>query len=285
MHNLLDFLRKYNYVFLFLLLEIASFVLLFRFNNFQGSVWFTSANAVVASINGVYGDVMAYLNLQTVNRDLTQRNIVLQQQVEQLRLALDRAGHDSTYTEQRIAEILSDYQMIPARVVSNTSRGTNNYLVIDQGEKQGVRPEMGVVGGGGVVGIVYLVEANHSLVIPVTNNKSSISCRVRGQNYHGFLQWDGGSFRRAHVDDVPRYAEAKVGEVIETSGYSSMFPPGIFVGRVRKVSNSPDGQSYRLEVSLGTDFSNIRDVSVIATPHKAEVDSLYHRADLNMPAE
>ena len=99
MRNLLDFLRKFNYVFLFLLLEIASFVLLFRFNNFQGSVWFTSANTVVATINGAYGDMMAYLNLQTVNRDLTQRNIVLQQQVEQLRVALARATHDSTYTE------------------------------------------------------------------------------------------------------------------------------------------------------------------------------------------
>lgn len=278
MHNLLDFLRKYNYVFLFLLLEIASFVLLFRFNNFQGSVWFTSANSAVAAVNGVYADVVAYLNLQAVNKDLTQRNVVLQQQVEQLRLALNKATHDSTYTEKRIAEILTDYEMIPARVVSNTARGTNNYLVIDRGEAHGVRPEMGVVGGGGVVGIVYLVEAHHALVIPVTNNKSSISCRVRGQNYHGFLQWDGGSLRRAHVDDVPRYAKAKTGEVIETSGYSSMFPPGIFVGRVKAVGNSPDGQSYRLEVSLGTDFANIRDVSVIATPHKAEIDSLYHRA-------
>lgn len=283
MHNLLDFLRKYNYVFLFLLLEIASFVLLFRFNNFQGSVWFTSANTVVATINGAYGDMMAYLNLQTVNRDLTQRNIVLQQQVEQLRVALAKASHDSTYTEKRIAEILSDYEMIPARVVSNTTRGSNNYLVIDRGSAHGVSTEMGVVGGGGVVGIVYLVEQHHSLVIPVTNKKSNISCRVRGQSYHGFLQWEGGSLRRAFVDDIPRYAAAKVGEVVETSGYSSMFPPGIFVGRVKKVGNSPDGQSYRLDVSLGTDFANIRDVSVIATPHKVEIDSLYRRADSQLP--
>ena len=46
MRNLLNFLIKYNYWFLFLLLEVASFILLFRFNHYQQSVYFTSANGV-----------------------------------------------------------------------------------------------------------------------------------------------------------------------------------------------------------------------------------------------
>ena len=113
----------------------------------------------------------------------------------------------------------------------------------------------------------------------MTNSKSSISCRVRGQNYFGYLQWDGASTRMAYVDDIPRYAKARKGSVVETSGYSSVFPPGIFVGRVHHVSNSSDGQSYRLDVVLGNDLGNLRDVSVVATPYKAEIDSLTLRAD------
>ena len=138
---------------------------------------------------------------------------------------------------------------------------------------------MGVVGGGGVVGIIYLVGPHHSLVLPVTNSKSSISCCVRGSHYFGYLLWDGGSTRRAHVDDVPRYAKVRTGNIIETSGYSSVFPPGIFVGRVHRVTNSSDGQSYRLDVVLGTDFGNVRDVNVVLTPYKAEIDSLRAKAD------
>ena len=65
-----------------------------------------------------------------------------------------------------------------------------------------------------------------------------------------------------------------VGQAVETSGYSAVFPPGIFVGRVRKVRNSSDGQSYRLDVTLGTNFANLRDVSVVTTPYKAEIDTL-----------
>lgn len=164
--------------------------------------------------------------------------------------------------------------MVPATVVSNSMERTNNYLVIDRGTADGIRPEMGVVGGGGVVGIVYLTGPHHSLVIPVTNRKSSISCRVRGQSYFGYLQWDGASLLMAYLDDVPRYAKVKVGQAVETSGYSAVFPPGIFVGRVKRIRNSADGQSYRLDVNLGTNFANLRDVSVVTTPYKAEIDTL-----------
>ena len=83
----------------------------------------------------------------------------------------------------------------------------------------------------------------------------------------------------AQLDDVPRYAKARKGSVIETSGYSSVFPPGIFVGRVHKVSNSSDGQSYRLDIVLGTDFANLRDVNVVVTPYRAEIQQLQQQAD------
>lgn len=277
MHNLLDFLRKYNYVFLFLLLEILSLTLLFRFNSFHGSVWFSAANSAVAKVNRVYGDVNYFIHLQDVNRELTTQNIALQAETEKLRQALYDATRDSTQTEKAMAEKLKGYELIPATVVSNSSERTNNYLVIDRGERDGVRPEMGVIGGGGVVGIVYLTGPNYSLVIPITNRKSSISCRVRGQNYFGYLQWDGSSLRQAYVDDIPRYAKVEKGQVVETSGFSAVFPPGIFVGRVRERRNSTDGQSYRIDITLGTNFANLRDVSVVSTPYKAEIDTLQHQ--------
>ena len=274
MHNLLDFVRKYSYFFLFMLLEVTSLALLFRFNSYQGSVWFSAANSAVARIDGLYGNTLAYINLNEVNKDLTARNIQLQREAELLRSQLHQFTKDTTLTEQIMHEKLKDYTMIPATVVSNSNERDNHYLVIDKGTIDGIKPEMGVVGGGGVVGIVYLTGPHHSLVIPVTNRKSSISCRVRGQSYFGYLQWDGSSMRRAYVDDIPRYARVKKGEAVETSGYSSVFPPGIFVGRIRSISNSPDGQSYKLDVTLGTNFANLRDVEVVATPYKAEIDTL-----------
>lgn len=278
MHNLLEFVRKYAYFFLFAVLEVASMALLFRFNNYQGSVWFSAANSAVASVDALYGSAISYVNLGKVNSQLTADNVRLQREAEQLRSVIHSLTRDTTQTERLMMQTLKDYTMIPATVVSNSNERNNNYLVIDKGETEGVRAEMGVVGGGGVVGIVYLTGPHHSLVIPVTNRKSSISCRVRGQSYFGYLQWDGSSMRSAFVDDIPRYARVKQGEVIETSGYSAVFPPGIFVGRIRSIQNSPDGQSYKLGVALGTNFANLRDVQVVATPYKAEIDTLQAHA-------
>lgn len=273
-NNLIDFIRKYCYIFLFILFETISMILLFRFNSYQGSVWFSAANSVAAGINSTYSNVMNFFNLEQVNQELTAQNIALQRETEHLRQSLITATKDTTITEKLMREKLVGYNMVPATVVSNSAERSNNYLVIDRGEKDGIRPEMGVVGGGGVVGIIYLTGPHHSLVIPVTNRKSSISCRVRGQNYFGYLQWDGSSMLSAYVDDVPRYAKVKVGQAIETSGYSAVFPPGIFVGRVRTIRNSTDGQSYSLDVTLGTNFANLRDVLVVTTPYKAEIDTL-----------
>lgn len=273
-NNLIDFIRKYCYIFLFILFETISMILLFRFNSYQGSVWFSAANSVAAGINSTYSNVMNFFNLEQINQELTAQNIALQRETEHLRQSLITATKDTTITEKLMREKLVGYNMVPATVVSNSAERSNNYIVIDRGEKDGIRPEMGVVGGGGVVGIIYLTGPHHSLVIPVTNRKSSISCRVRGQNYFGYLQWDGSSMLSAYVDDVPRYAKVKVGQAIETSGYSAVFPPGIFVGRVRTIRNSTDGQSYRLDVTLGTNFANLRDVLVVTTPYKAEIDTL-----------
>ena len=274
MHNLLDFLRKYAYFFLFLLLESLSLLLLFRFNHYQGSVAFSAANAAVARVETGYAEALAYLQLQGVNRQLTEENMRLQMQTNRLREALMTATRDTCITQRLMMERLADYELIAARVVQNSQGYRDNYIVIDRGTTDGVQPEMGVVGGGGVVGIVYLTGRHHSLVIPVTNSKSSISCRVRGQRYFGYLQWNGGDMMHAYVDDFPRYAKVKKGEAVETSGYSSVFPPGIFVGRISGIENSPDGQSYKLDIVLGTHFGNLRDVSVVATPYKAEIDTL-----------
>ncbi len=274
MNNLLEILRKYYYLVLFLLLEVVSFLLLVRHNSYQGSVWLTSANAGAASINRAYDDVVAYANLRNVNRSLTTDNLKLQAENDALRNALREATRDTLDTELRLRRTLKDFQTIEATVISNQQSGGNNYLIIDRGAADGIRPEMGVVGGNGIVGIVHLVNDRHALVVPVVNSKSSISCRLRGQDYFGYLSWEGGSRRRVRLDDIPRYAKVEKGDIVETSGYSAVFPAGLFVGRVCGIENSSDGQGYSLEVNLGTNFSNIRNVSVVQMAAKAEVDSL-----------
>jgi rod shape-determining protein MreC len=241
-------------------------------------VWLSGANTAVASVNRWYLDVWSYLNLQSANQSLTSFNTRLQLENDRLREALLTLQADSARKASAVLRNLVDYETLPAKVISNSKGGSNSYIVIDRGQRHGVRGDMGVVSGNGVVGVVYLAGEEYSLVIPVMNNKSNISCRIQGQRYFGYLTWDGKDSRHAYVDDIPRHAHVEKGLTIETSGHSSVFPPGIFVGTIETVENSADGQSYKLGLLLGTDFANLRDVNVITTPYKAAVDSLFRKA-------
>ena len=170
MRNLLNFFLKYNHWFLFLLLEIISFALLFRFNNYQAGAFFTSSNRLVGAVYEMANDVTGYFHLKTINDELVERNVQLEMQLEMLSEALEEMSVDSTGLEQLKKEALKDCRLYKAKVIKNSLTHADNYITIDKGEADGIRSEMGVVNGNGVVGIVYLTSSHYSVVIPVLNS-------------------------------------------------------------------------------------------------------------------
>ena len=271
MRNLLDFLKKYHHWFLFLLLEVTSGVLLFQYNSYHGSVWLSSANAVVGKIYEWESEALSFFTMSKANEELATRNFYLERQVDQLRRLYAEATTDTTEMQRRELEFLSQYQLIPAKVVDNSLNKMENLMTIDKGRKDGVEVDMGVACGNGIVGVVYLVGDHYSVVIPVLNATSSrISCTIRGRGYFGYLHWYGGDPTVAYVEDVPRHAKFKLGEWVVTSGFSSIFPSGVLVGKIEQAYNSSDGLSYKLKVQLSTDFSCVRDVVVISDKSIAE---------------
>lgn len=265
MRNLIEFIKKYNHWFVFVLLEVVSFVLLFKFNSYQGSVWFSSANAVAGKVYEVDAAVKNYFSLTKINEQLNQRNLYLEQTVRRLQDKIERLEphEDSSWLALTQAEVLKDYKLIPAKVITNSVDKRDNFITIDKGRADGVRKDMGVACGNGVVGVVYMVSEHYAVVIPLLNSKSNVSVTIRKRGYYGYLHWTGGAADLAYVDDIPRHAHFRLGDFVETSGYSSIFPPGIIAGQVLHVYNSADGLSYRVQVRLTTDFGNLRDVCVI----------------------
>ena len=270
MRNLLNFFLKYNYWFLFILLEVISFALLFRFNNYQGSAFFTSSNQVAGMAYEAANNVTGYFHLKSINDDLVQKNVELELQMERLRSALMELTSDSTGLERMKSDALKGYDIYRANVINNSLTHVDNYITLDKGENDGIRSEMGVINGSGVVGIVYHTSANYSVVIPILNSKSSISCKIKRSDYFGFLKWDGGSSEYATVKDMPRHSLFSLGDTIVTSGHSAVFPGGIPIGTVEDMSDSHDGLSYLLKVKLFTDFGRLNDVRVIVQKGQEE---------------
>lgn len=279
MRALLDFLTKYHHWLLLIVLEGLSFTLLFQFNHYHSSVWMTTANAVAGKIHAWEENALRYISLGDVNEALMRRNLILEQHNEALTRRITQLTHDSTQAEVTQARHMAGITMVPAHVITNSVLRRNNFITIDRGEADGIEPEMGVVCGTGIVGIIFMTSPHYAIVQPLLNSHSSISCRLRGSSYFGYLKWEGGSPLYAVLDDIPRHARFKVGDTVETSGFSSVFPPGIFIGKVASIENSSDGLSYRLRVHLGIDFTRLQDVSVVTQQFHSELHELEHRAD------
>ncbi|MBR2236705.1 MAG: rod shape-determining protein MreC [Prevotella sp.] len=264
MQNLLDFLARHFHWLVFLLLETVSGILLFSYNSYQGSTWISTANAVTGKTLELQADVEQFFSLKRLNEELSHRNIVLEQQLaiyrEQLASNSQKQITDTCFLPSDSSSISAK---IPAKVIANTIDRRDNLITIDRGRADGVRPDMGVISGTGLVGVVYMASEHYSIVLPVLNSRSRISCSIRGRNYFGYLTWPGGSPVEAYVEDIPRHARFQKGDWVETSGYSAIFPKGVAVGKITNIYNSRDGLSYSLKVHLSTDFACLRDVFVI----------------------
>ncbi len=167
-----------------------------------------------------------------------------------------------------------EYHIFKANVIKNSLNRVDNYITLDEGSSAGIRPEMGVVDANGVVGIVYKTSPHYSTVIPLLNSKSSISCKIVGSEYFGYLKWEYGDSRFAYLKDLPRHAEFNLGDTVVTSGYSTVFPAGVMVGTVDDMSDSHDGLSYLLKIKLATDFGKVSNVRVIARTGQEEQKAL-----------
>lgn len=264
MRTLFDFLVKHNDWFLFLLLEGISLVLLVRFNNYQGATFFTSAGEIAGNAYGVFMNVNRYFHLKVENDGLLSQNLALERELAELKEQLtEYRNQEMLSNDSLVKRNLSGYIYRTANVINNSVNSVNNFITLNKGSDDGIRSEMGVFNSDGIIGVVYLVSRNRSLVIPLLNNKSSISCRVKGSGSFCSLSWDGGDPRYSNLVDLPRYAQFEVGDTVVTSGFSSIFPGDLPVGTVEKTEDSADGMFYTVRVKLFVDFSRLTSVFIV----------------------
>lgn len=272
MNSIFQFLYKHLHWLVFVVLEIVCFVLLFSFNGFQGSIYLSTANVVSARLMVGKSRVASYFALDQTNEALAMQNAILQQRVTELEQMLGQFRLDSLSEAEAIDKVRRmGFRISPVRIVDNSINKTDNFITIDKGSADGLVPDMGVIDCAGTLGVVYKCSQHYSLVMPLLNSKSSLSCKVLGGDSFGFLKWEGGDARYAMLYDLPRYAEVQIGDTIVTSGHSVSFPEGIMVGRVAEMFPSSDGLYVTLKVLLSAGFDQLGHAFVVG---KMDADEL-----------
>lgn len=271
MRTLLRFIQKYSDFLLFLVLETVAIILMAQGSEFQRSKIVGINRQVSGLIYDKLDGSREYLSLKKANSILSDENTALRNRIEQMEALLDSSVIQT--------ELKNDYQyhFVPARVIHNSVYKQYNYLTLDQGEKDGVFRDMGVISGKGVVGIVLETSDNFSTVIPVINLDFRLSVKLKSNNYAGILQWQGNSPLFAELNEIPFHLEVMEHDTIITSGFSSIFPEGVEVGTIESFSLE-QGNFYEIRVRLFTDFQSLFNVNVIRNYKKEEQLNLEGRA-------
>lgn len=263
MRKLISFLINHSPIFVYAFYLVICFVLLFKFNPYQQSVFFSSANEMAGRFYIMTSGITGYFGLREINRDLQKQNGNLEMELIRLRDEVSRLSGDTLLIRTSADSVLSRYDFQIAQVINNSVFRTHNYITLNKGRKDGIHSEMGVIDQNGIVGIVNLVSDHYAVAISLLNPKLRLSCKVKGSNYFGSLVWDGKDPRFAVLEELPRHVKFVKGDTIVTSGYSSVFPEGLMVGTVDGFSKQRNDNFYALTVKLSADFFRLNDVRIL----------------------
>ena len=265
MQNLVYFLLRYGHILLFIGLELTALSMVVRYNDTQQNTFHTASNDMTGWINEKFSSITGYFGLARVSRELAHENAELRKQLPNFQLSTSTLSQevDDSLNEQK-------YQLIEAKVISNSIASLDNFITLNKGTNDGIAKGMGVMTENGIVGIVTSVTSRYAQVISLLNRSFRASVKVKDSNFFGYLEWTGGNPLVARMRDVPKHATIAEGDIVASSGYSALFPEDIIVGRIRQLDITDGSNFYDIDIDLTEDLSSLHYVYVIRNLHKAE---------------
>jgi rod shape-determining protein MreC len=269
MFNLVQLLIKLSGFLVFIVLEVICFSLVVRYNGTQEKVYTNTVNQFTGWMQKKSASTYQYFQLYDENKRLAKENARL----------LDRLANVGINVQNPLDTAWADtlqpkYTFLEAQVIRNSINQNHNYITLNKGSKDGVTPHSGVVSDDGVVGIVRKVSQNYSVAMSILHRQAIVNARVRRKHYFGPLVWKSNDIHIFNLDNIPKDAPVTKGDTIETSGYSSMFPPGVTLGVVDKMWIEPGSNFFTIEVRSFAKMSNLQHVYIVRNIFKKEEEEL-----------
>jgi len=256
----------------FVLLQVFSLYMLFKFNKLHHVAFSGVANEITGTMNTQVDKLDDYFHQGEENRRLHRMNDSLLNLLKTnysvpdtgQRLVVDSAMIDSIQQFRK-------YIWRDAKVVYNTVNSEKNYMQLNRGAKYGIKDNMAVLNSdGAVVGQVVNVSNNFSEVMSLLHVQSSVSAALKKTGDAGKLEWDGKDSRFVVLKGVSKSVEVKVGDTVVTSRYSYNFPPEKLIGKVAQISSDPATGFYLLKIKTAVNFATIQQVFVVENLQRDE---------------
>lgn len=265
MYRLLQFLKRFYIIFLFIVLEGLAINYYVRSTSYTRAKLYAASNSVTGIFHNLFAGIGDYFTLRRDNRLLLERLAAVENTM-------------SYYVEagalKSVPHSGNKYFYSTAKVISNSITRQNNYFVINRGARDGVTENMAVLSvDGSVAGYVEKHSDNYAICMSVLNRDFRLGGHIAGRDYFGSVYWDGVSPQYVTLSDIPRYAQVEKGDSV-LSAYSLRFPPDSFIGTVESYGEAGDGTYLEIKVKLGLDFMSLSDVMLVRFSDNEELDSL-----------
>lgn len=267
MQNLIYFFARFGNFILFLILEIYCVYLIVNYNKTQNAIFVNSSNIFTGYVYDRSEELSKFYKLSEIADSLAAENARLKRKVDVLSLV-------SSELEEVCDTTMAMYDYYSAKIIKNSFAQRDNILLIDKGSKQGIESGMGVFTANGIIGIVKNTSPNYSNVVSILNSQSKISVSVRSKGYFGTLSWPGFQANYHEILDLPKHAGIEIGDTIITSGYSSIFPEGIMIGKIDEFEVESGSNFYSISVELFEDMTKTKYVYILNNQHKEELEEL-----------
>ena len=262
MQQLISFLLRHKGFLLFIFLLSISLALTVQSHSYHKSKFINATNNITGGIYNSSSNVTEFLNLKGYNQQLLKENARLR----------SKLSNYSFQTTQKFTKN-TPYNLIPAKLIHNSFHKQKNILLINKGEKDGIRTDMGVITSNGIVGIIGDVGENYATVLSILHTQSKINAQLKKTNHIGTLTWNGKDISTVQLEDITKVTPIAVNDTIVTGNYST-FPQGIGIGTVVKADLDASKNYYNINIKLFNDMSNIGYVYVVKNKAKKEIDSL-----------
>ncbi len=271
MQQIINFIIKNKNFLLFIVLFGLAMIFTIQSHSYHKSKFINSANSVSGGVYNSVNQISSYFNLKSQNALLAEENNRLN--------TLLTNNQINTISQLQNKSSIVKFEYTTGNVIRNSYNLSNNFLLINKGEKDSIKQDYGVCSSKGIIGIIDNISNNYATVISILNTKSRISAQLQKTNHYGSLTWDGNSPSIIQLTDVEKVAPVTKGDTIVTSGRSSIFPKGIPVGTVIDSKLDATENFHEINVKLFNDMTNLEHVYIIKNKHKKEIETLLKSID------
>ncbi len=224
---------------------------------------------VAAPMNGIHHGFVSTKNLLNTY----QENARLKSKVDQL---TQTQVKDQVLTRENkqlkrqlnVGSTLTGYEKINAAVITRTPSTWASQIIINKGQASGIKKNMPVIAGPGLIGTVAEVNKTNSKVVLISNtaeNSNRFAIQVLGDNskvVNGIITSYDSATNRIVMGNITSKAKLSVGNRVTTSGLGGVIPKGIYVGKVSKVAQDDYGLAKKVYIKPAANLNDIEVVSV-----------------------